>query len=66
MNSGRLIIENAFGSLKNKWCTLRLFNLRVDRAARVIVAYCVLHNYHLEWGAPKLGPPNVVTPQNKR
>jgi len=64
MNSRRAIIENAFGSLKNKWCILRHFNLKVDRVSRVVVACCVLHNYFLEWGAPKLGPPNVIVPQN--
>jgi hypothetical protein len=62
MNSRRVIIENAFGSFKNKWCILRHFSSRVDIVARVVVACCVLHNYCLEWGAPKLGPPNVVAP----
>ncbi len=64
MNLGRVIIENAFGSLKNRWRILRHFNLKVDKAAKVIVACCVLHNYCLEWGAPELSPPNVATLQN--
>ncbi len=64
MNLGRVVIENAFGSLKNKWCILRHLNFRVDKVSRVDIACCVLHNYCLKWGTPKLGPPNVAAPQN--
>jgi hypothetical protein len=64
MNSRRVIIKNAFGSLKNRWCILRHFNSKVDRATRVVVAYNVLHIYCLEWGAPKPCPRNVVAPPN--
>ncbi len=60
MNSRRVIIKNAFGSMENRWCILRHFNSKVDRATRV----SVLHNYCLEWGARKLGPPNVVVAQD--
>ncbi len=63
MNSRRVIIKNAFGSLKNRWRILRHFNSKVERATRVVVC-CVLHNYCLEWGACELGPPNVVVIQN--
>jgi hypothetical protein len=45
MNSGRIVIEQAFGTLKNRWRILKNFNSRVDRAARITVAYCWLHNY---------------------
>ena len=45
MNLGRVVIKNAFGTLKNRWRVLKNFNMRVDRAARVIVACCSLHNY---------------------
>ncbi len=62
MNLGRVIIKNAFGSLKNRWCILRHFNLKVDRATRV-VAYSVFHNYCLEWGLLKPSPQNVVALQ---
>jgi len=64
MNSKRVGIKNAFGSLKNRWHILKNFNLKVDRVAIVIVACCVLHNYCLKWGAHELGPPNVTTFQN--
>ncbi len=43
---------------------MRHFNLKVDEAAKAIVACCVFHNYYLEWGAPKSGLPNVVAPQD--
>ncbi len=43
---------------------IETFNSKVDRATKVVVVYCVLHNYCLEWGAPELGPPNVTTPQD--
>jgi hypothetical protein len=61
MNSRRVVIKNAFGSLKNKWRMLKHFNSRVDRATRVVVACYVLHNYCFEWGAFEPSPPNVAT-----
>ena len=45
MNSGRITIENAFCALKNRWRILRRFNSRIDKAARVTIACCWLHNY---------------------
>ena len=45
MNSGRTVIEQAFGSSKNRWRILKYFNSRVDRAANVTIACCWLHNY---------------------
>lgn len=34
------------------------FNSKLDGVVRV-VAYWILHNYCIDWGALKLGPPNV-------
>ncbi len=48
MNSRKVIIENAFGSLKTKWHILRHFNLKVDRATRIVVTYCILCNYWIK------------------
>ena len=45
INSGRVVIEQAFGSLKNRWRILKGFNMSVDKAALVNLACCVLHNY---------------------
>jgi hypothetical protein len=53
MNSGRVVIENAFGTLKNRWRVLKKFNMRVDRTARLTVACCWLHNYCKMQGDPE-------------
>ncbi len=63
MNSRRVVIKNAFGSLQNKWRMLKHFNSRVDRATRVVVACYVLHNYCFKWGGLEPSPPNVTTLQ---
>jgi len=53
MNSSRVVIENAFVFLKNRWKVLKYFNFRINKASPIIIAYCVLHNYCEMWGAPK-------------
>jgi hypothetical protein len=55
MNSRKVLIENAFGSLKTKWHVLRHFNSKVDRVARIVVTYCIFHNYWSKhgWGTQK-------------
>jgi hypothetical protein len=45
MNSGKVVIENAFGSLKNKRKILKHFNSIVNKTSPIIVVCCVLHNY---------------------
>jgi hypothetical protein len=45
LNSRKLVIENAFDFLKNRWKILKHFNSRVDIASPIIVFCCVLHNY---------------------
>jgi hypothetical protein len=58
MNLGKVVIENAFGSLKNRWRILKHFNFKVDKASSITIVCCVLHNYCEMWGAPKLGLTN--------
>jgi hypothetical protein len=62
MNSRRVVIENAFGSLKTRWKILKHFNSRVDRATKVTIVYCVLHNYFELCGEPE---PKVVNPKEE-
>ena len=45
VNGGRVVIEQAFGSLKNRWRILKAFNMSVEKAAVVTLACCVLHNF---------------------
>ena len=45
ISSDRVVIEQAFGALKNRWHILKGFNMSIDKAALVTLAYCVLHNY---------------------
>ena len=45
LNFGRVVIEKAFGALKNRWMILKNLNMGVDRAATTTLACCVLHNY---------------------
>ncbi len=47
MNKGRVVIENAFGSLKNRWRILRHFNPIVDK-----ITCCVFHNFCEIWNQP--------------
>jgi len=50
-NRCRVKIENAFGLLKQKWRILDWgVRLRIDHAASVIYACCVLHNFLLSCG----------------
>ena len=46
VNSGRVVIEQAFGALKNRWRILKGFNMFVDKAALVTLACCMLYNYY--------------------
>jgi hypothetical protein len=63
MGSAKVIIENVFGSLKNRWRILKIFNLNVNKVVIVIIACCVLHNYCEMW---KVHEPNCVNDATKR
>jgi hypothetical protein len=54
MNSRRVVIENAFGFLKNRWRILKHFNSRNDKASPTIIVCCVFHNYCEMWEALEL------------
>jgi hypothetical protein len=59
MNSWKVVIENAFDFLKNRWKILKHFNYRVDKALLITVFCCKLHNYCEMWGAPEHGLTNA-------
>jgi len=63
MNSGRVVIKQVFGTLKNRWRILKNFNFRVDRSARITIACCSLHNYCEMMNQPK---PDVQNPHMRR
>ena len=42
---GKMVIEQAFGSLKNRWHILKAFNMLVEKTAIVTLACCILYNY---------------------
>jgi hypothetical protein len=62
MNSAKVIIENTFGSFKNRWCILKNFNFNVNKAPIIVIACCVLHNYCAMW---KILEPNRVNDATK-
>jgi hypothetical protein len=40
-----VVIEQAFGTLKNRWRILKAFNMSVEKTVLVTLACCVLRNY---------------------
>ncbi len=54
MNKGHVLIENAFGTLKNRWRILKKINASIDRTPLITLACCTLHNFCQLQGMPKL------------
>lgn len=46
VKSGSVVIEHAFGPLKNRWTILKNFNMNMDEAATLTLACCILHNFY--------------------
>jgi hypothetical protein len=61
MNSGKVIIEIVFRSLKKQKIILKFFNSSVNRAPIVAITCCVLHSYYEMWKISKLGHVNDAT-----
>lgn len=49
-SSTRMVIERAFGDLKNRWLRLQTMRCEMDFAVRIIATCCVLHNLCIESG----------------
>ncbi len=64
MNKGCVLIENAFGTLKNQWRIIKILNVRVDWAPMITLACCMLHNFCQLLGMPKLMVRDVWTQGN--
>ena len=45
VNLDRVVIEHAFGALKNRWRILKYFSMNMDKVATVTLTCCVLHNF---------------------
>lgn len=53
----RVVIENVFGRLKNRWrclCKDRVLHYKPLKCAQIIQACCVLHNIALDFSVPDL------------
>ncbi|XP_041968773.1 putative nuclease HARBI1 [Aricia agestis] len=53
--STRVVIENTFGRLKNRWRCLhrdRTLHYQPEKCAQIILACCVLHNIALKYNIP--------------
>jgi len=48
------LIENAFGILNNQWRIFKKFNVCIDQAPMITLAYCTLHNFCQLQGMPEL------------
>lgn len=45
LSKTRVVIENAFGDLLNRWRRLRFIHSKVPRAISIVVTACCLHNF---------------------
>jgi hypothetical protein len=54
MNKSKVVTENAFDSLKNRWRILKHFHSKMDRTPKVAITCCVFHNFCEIWNQPKL------------
>ncbi|XP_045450706.1 putative nuclease HARBI1 [Melitaea cinxia] len=58
----RVVIENTFGRLKNRWRCLnkdRVLHYKPEKCAKIIIACCVLHNIALQYHVPD--PAHIFT-----
>jgi hypothetical protein len=58
MNFAKVIIENVFGSLKNRWWILKNSKFCVNGVSTIVETCRVLFNYCEMWKIPKFGRVN--------
>ncbi|RVE45216.1 hypothetical protein evm_010106 [Chilo suppressalis] len=54
--SARVVIENTFGRLKNRWRCVhrdRTLHYQPEKCARIFIACCVLHNIAIKYNVPE-------------
>jgi hypothetical protein len=54
--SARVVIENTFGRLKNRWRCVhrdRALHYQPEKCAQIIIACCVLHNIAMKYTVPE-------------
>lgn len=61
-SSTRMVIERAFGDLKNRWLRLVTMRCDVDFAVKIIATCCILHNLCIESG--DISPTSSATQNN--
>ena len=59
INTGRVVIEHAFGALKNRWRILKSFGGNDDKCATLTIVCCVLYNY-CELHGERLPVPEIL------
>ncbi len=64
MNKGHVLIENAFGTSKNRWRIFKKTNVLIDQALMITLACCTLHNFCQLQSMPKLVVHDVQTQRN--
>lgn len=69
--SARVVIENTFGRLKNRWRCVhrdRTLHYQPEKCAQIIIACCVLHNIAMKYNVPEPDKSEItpVQPQGRR
>lgn len=52
LNQARVVMEQAFGILKGRWCLYKPLEEKTSRVPTTIMACCVLHNICIDVGDP--------------
>lgn len=67
-STARVVIENTFGRLKNRWrclCKDRVLHYHPTKCAKIITACSVLYNLALDYGVPEPEEPQGNSTKNQ-